>query len=533
MAAGEEITKDKLLLPPISPATSQQQVNSNVMTLVPTVEYNKGRRRSTIHSYTLTNYHSLSHDPETMKTVKEMSEAKALKNVIVLGCSFMVTFTAFISLQGLQSSINGKGGVGVASLCGIYAGTILSCLIAPWVIQKLTAKWTMVIGFALFTGYFAGNFYPHHYLLIPLGVVFGLSAGPLWSAQASSITTIALAYAEHSHLPDQDAIINKFMGIFCGLYRCSNIWGNLITALVLNKNDTRISDIWYKDNSLNRTDNVTCGSSYCHFENDLDLSDGADEHITYIPDDTRVMLFSIYLGCGIMGVVILVSLFDHHKRRRRSRIFNDDTWTSKDLFLGTVRMLKDSRCQLLVLMVILIGLEQGFMFSDFTKAYIACTLGVTSIGPIMICFGTVSAVSCIMIGCFASRHIKRFAFITAGATFNAGLLIVLWLWKPKPSDIPNFFVVAGCLGLCDAIWQTQTYTLFGVLFIDKQEAAFASYRMFYATGCAVAFGYSYFLCVQMKVYILGGTLIIALILYCVIEMKVQLQSQHIKDIVAL
>ena len=95
----------------------------------------------------------------------------------------------------------------------------------------------------------------------------------------------------------------------------------------------------------------------------------------------------------------------------------------------------------------------------------------------------------------------------------------IWLYARK---IPNYFTLI-----------IYFVALFGVLFMDKQEAAFASYRMFYATGCAVAFGYSYFLCVNMKVYILGGTLVLALMLYCVIEMKVQLQSQHIKDIVAL
>ncbi|KAL8562046.1 hypothetical protein ACOMHN_031817 [Nucella lapillus] len=166
------------------------------------------------------------------------------------------------------------------------------------------------------------------------------------------------------------------------------------------------------------------------------------------------------------------------------------------------------------------------------QSYVSCTLGVKNIGPILICFGAASAVSSLSIG-YVSRHIKRFAFIAAGATFNAGLLIVLALWRPKPHDIPNFYVVAGCLGLCDAIWQTQSYTLFGVLFSHKQEAAFASYRMFHATGCAMAFGYSYFLCVETKVYILAAALTLALSLYTVIEMKVQLQSQHIKDIVAL
>ncbi|XP_005113027.3 protein unc-93 homolog A [Aplysia californica] len=159
-------------------------------------------------------------------------------------------------------------------------------------------------------------------------------------------------------------------------------------------------------------------------------------------------------------------------------------------------------------------------------------MGMHKIGPILICFGTVSAVSSITIGCF-STHIKRFAFIAAGATFNVGLLIVLWLWRPQQQDVPNFYVVAACLGLCDAIWQTQTYTLFGVLFSHKPEAAFSSYRMFHACGCAMAFGYSYFLCVETKVYILAGSLSLALTMYGVIEMKMQLQSQHIGDIVAL
>ncbi|XP_069134942.1 protein unc-93 homolog A-like [Argopecten irradians] len=522
MASDTEITKEKIIVDPLSHA------HTNVMSLIggSGAEYNKGRRRSTIHSYTLSNYHTLPHDPATMKAVRDMSETKALKNVIVLGFAFMFIFTAFISLQGLQSTMNWEGGVGVVSLSSMYLTTILSCIVAPFIIKKLTTKWTMVMSFIFFTGYFAGNFHPEHYMLLPLGVVLGFLAGPMWSAQATSITTIALAYAEHSHIQDQDVVINKFMGIFCGLYRTSNIWGNLITTLVLSQNKTFSNTFQY----YNTSTNFTCGSTYCLTEEGMeDQARYSADTITIIPESTRIMLLSIYLGCGVMGVVILISLMDQCNQNKD----DSENLSSKELCLATLDMLRDSRCQLLALMVVFVGLEQGFMFGDFTKAYISCTLGVTSIGPVMICFGAVSAVSCVMIGYFASKHIKRFAFITAGATFNVGLLIVLWLWKPSPNDIPNFFVVAGCLGLCDAIWQTQTYTLYGVLFLDRQEAAFSSYRMFYATGCAVAFGYSHFLCVQTKVYVLGGVLVLALIMYCVIEMKVQLQSQHIKDIVAL
>ncbi|XP_063396948.1 protein unc-93 homolog A-like [Mytilus trossulus] len=520
-------SNEKVHVLSVSSAPSHH-VHHAVMTHVGGIEYDKTRRRSTIHSYTLSNYHALSHDPQTMRAVHEMTRAKAYKNVIALGLAFMFVFTAFVSIQGLQSTMNWEGGVGVTSLSSIYVTTIISCLLAPWIIQKLTTKWTMIIAFVLCTGYFAGNFHPEYYMLVPLGALLGLLGGPLWSAQATSITSISLAYSEHIHAEEQEIVVNKMMGIFCGLYRTSNIWGNLITTLVLGKNETLHVPQYH-----NFSTNSTCGAGYCLTVED-ELNHGiyfSQNAMRTISSKTKIMLLSIYLGCGMMGIVILIFLFDQHKKSKLK--CRDDVLSSKETFLATIKMFKDTKCLLLLVIVVFIGLEQGFMFSDFTKAYISCTLGVTSIGPVMICFGAVSSVSCILIGCIASRHIKRFAFISAGATFNIGLLIVLWLWKPSTLDIPNFFVVAACLGLCDAIWQTQTYTLFGIIFMHKQEAAFASYRMFYATGCAISFGYSYFLCVETKVLILAVVLIIGLICYCVIEMKVQLQSQHIKDIVAL
>lgn len=354
MASDAEITREKMIVDPLSHG------HTNVMSLMGGSDYNKGRRRSTIHSYTLTNYHTLPHDPATLQAVRDMSETKALKNVIVLGFAFMFIFTAFISLQGLQSTMNWEGGVGVVSLSSMYLTTILSCIVAPFIIRKLTTKWTMVMSFIFFTGYFAGNFHPEHYMLLPLGIVLGVLAGPMWSAQATSITTIALAYAEHSHIPDQDAVINKFMGIFCGLYRTSSIWGNLITTLVMSQNKTFSDTFQY----YNASANFTCGATYCHIEEGTeDQARYSADTITIIPESTRIMLLSIYLGCGVMGVVILISLMDQCDQNKD----DSDNLSSKDLCLATLEMLKDSRCQLLALMVVFVGLEQGFMFGDFTK----------------------------------------------------------------------------------------------------------------------------------------------------------------------
>ncbi|XP_045173842.2 protein unc-93 homolog A-like [Mercenaria mercenaria] len=507
---------------------------------------NKNRRRSTIHSYNLVNYYALPQDSSTNRNIRQMTERKALKNVIVLGLSFMFVHTAFVSILSLQSIMNPEGGIGVVSISCIYATTVISCLLAPLLINTISAKWTMIVAFFLFTGYFAGNFYPKQFMLIPLGLILGMLGGPLMAAQMTYVTTVALTYAHHALIIDQETVVNKYMGIFCAFYRSSYIWGNLITTLVLSNNQTlRFDNLDNFGPSGNLTETIpkhenvteyrTCGASSCQVNSmtwpveKYDITNNPFTFETEIPDSTKYMLLSIYLGCGIMAAVILMALLDMNVGSKK--INADLKITTKELFFSTINMLKDSRCQLLVPLVLFVGLEQGFIFGDFTQSFVNCTMGVYSLGPILMCFGGVSALASIVISCIA-KHIKRFAFITAGATFNVGLLIVLWLWKPVTEDVPNFFVVAACLGLCDAIWQTQTYTLFGILFVDKQEAAFASYRMFYATGCAISFGYSFFLCVQTKVYILAGMLTLSLLMYSVIEMKVQLQSQHIKDIVA-
>ena len=333
-------------------------------------EANKNRRHSTIHSYTLQNYHTLPQDTKTLRTVQEMTSPKAMKNVIVLSVAFMFIFTAFVSLQSLQSTLH-PGGVGVASLSCIYGTTVLSCVLAPWLINKLSTKWTMVFSFVLFSGYFTANFYPTHWVMLPCAISLGLLAGPLWSAQATYLTTLALTYSQHKNIQEPDGVINKYMGIFCGFYRSSQIWGNLISTLVLSNNTTHSRMMLHAD----RDQNVTqCGAQDCPslWSEVTDRpTEGAfnNGYITYdviIPDSTRYLLLSIYIGCGLMGIVILVALLDRGNVSDKD-VDPSSSLTSCELALSTLKMFRDSKCLLLIPLVFFVGLEQGFMFGDFTK----------------------------------------------------------------------------------------------------------------------------------------------------------------------
>ena len=228
-----------------------------------------------------------------------------------------------------------------------------------------------------------------------------------------------MTFAQHRRLVEtSDETINKFMGIFFGFFRSSQIWGNLISALVLSKNGTSSADYDANFSSYSSHQGVGMLSSNngsssgegdrFHFASD---SYPGDKHFTssyllmsagrnasevlcgvgtcllnrttadgiysnpelgstsspaVIPESTKYMLLITCLGCGLMGIVIVVALVDHVNVGKRNAD-PEFSLTSWELCLSTLKMLKDSKCCLLIPLVLFMGLEQGFMFSDFTK----------------------------------------------------------------------------------------------------------------------------------------------------------------------
>ena len=93
------------------------------------------------------------------------------------------------------------------------------------------------------------------------------------------------------------------------------------------------------------------------------------------------------------------------------------------------------------------------------QSYVNCALGIQKIGAVLICFGSVNAISAVCIG-HVVKHVKRYPTMLSAAFFNTGLFMVLLWWRPCRQDVAMFYVIAACLGLCDAIWQTQTNSRF-------------------------------------------------------------------------
>ncbi|XP_033369023.1 protein unc-93 homolog A [Parus major] len=426
-----------------------------------------------------------------------------LKNVLVISFGFLLLFTAYSGLQSLQSSLNAEEGLGVASLSVLFAAlTLSSMFLPPIVIKKLGCKWTIVVSMCGYVAYSLGNFYASWYTLIPASVILGLGGAPLWSAKCTYLTIAGTLYAEKAGKNAKD-IINQYFGVFFLVFQTSGVWGNLISALILDQSSNKVE--------ITEEDLECCGAFNC-------LTDTTNSTASARPSNSLIYtLVGIYTASGVLAV-LLVSIF-------LDQIQSDQVETEKEkqeapsfwsTFLATFRHLKDKRQCLLIPLTMYSGFEQAFLTGDYSKVYMTCALGIQYVGYMMICFAGINSLCSLLFGKISQFTGRKLLFALA-AVLNTGCIITLLLWKPHPKQLAVFFVIPALWGVSDAVWQTQTNAIYGILFEKNKEAAFANYRLWESVGFVIAFAYSNMLQAYVKMYILLSVLALSMVTYGAVE----------------
>ncbi|XP_029352746.1 protein unc-93 homolog A [Echeneis naucrates] len=427
--------------------------------------------------------------------------SRNFKNVLVVSIGFLFLFTAYGGLQSLQSSLNAEEGMGVASLSVIYASIIISSMfLPPIMIKNLGCKWTIVAGMACYVSYSFGNLYPGWYTLMPTSVILGLGGSPLWSAKCTYLTISGNIQASKEGKKGSD-IINQYFGIFFFIFQSSAVWGNLMSSLIFGQ-DTNIANI--PEELLE-----ACGAADCG----LNVS---AQGTTTRPEDKLVWtLVGCYIGVGVLAMLIVAVFLDNIDQEQASE-FRGSRKPFCHTFLATFRLLKDWRLLTLIPLTMYSGFEQSFLSGEYTKNYVTCALGIHYVGYVMMCFGASNSLCSFLFGRLA-RYTGRAALFLLAAVANFSCIIALLYWRPHPDQLPVFFVFPALWGMADAIWQTQTNALYGILFARHKEAAFANYRMWESLGFVIAFAYSTFLCLEYKLYILLAVLLLTVITYPIVE----------------
>ncbi|XP_076243200.1 UNC93-like protein [Calliopsis andreniformis] len=446
---------------------------------------------------------------------------RILKNIGTVSIAFMVQFTAFQGTANLQSSINASDGLGTVSLSAIYAALVLSCIFVPtFVIKRLTVKWTLCVSMLCYAPYIGSQFYPKFYTLVPAGVLLGLGAAPMWAAKATYLTQVGGVYAKLTDQP-VDAIVVRFFGFFFLAWQTAELWGNLISSLVLSEGEFGSGG----GNSTTNWNKVKlCGADFCV------LGNGGHETLERPPESEIYEISAIYLTCVIVAVIIVALFVDPLSRYgEKQRRVDSQELSGIQLLSATAYQLKKPYQQLLIPITVWIGMEQAFIGADFTQAYISCALGVHRVGYVMICFGVVNALCSLVFGSLM-KFVGRQPLMVLGAIVHASLIVVLLHWKPHPANPYVFFTVSGLWGVGDAVWQTQVNGLYGTLFRRNKEAAFSNYRLWESAGFVIAYAYSTHLCARMKLYVMLTVLIIGTSGYIVVELLHRRKQKRLKAI---
>lgn len=283
----------------------------------------------------------------------------------------------------------------------------------------------------------------------------------MWAAHSTYLTQLAQVYSKIVN-KETDAVIVRFFGIFFFVFQTQDLWGNLISSLVfLTQEEEEPLTTFYVNPLLPNPvmEEISyCGAAFCKFSNGEGELNQSRKQVNII---TLIYLISV-----IMSVIVAFFFLDPLTRygERLAKDIEEKT-SSTELLMATLSQLKKPKQQLLVFITIFTGMEQAFSATEYTQAFITCSLGVGQIGFIMISFGVCNCASAMTFG-YLVGIIGRIPVFTFGIIGHILLMIWTMIWVPSSDQVYMFYLYACTWGVLDGIWQTQVNGEVIILFVE-------------------------------------------------------------------
>lgn len=474
-------------------------------------------------------------------------------NIIVLGFGFFLLFSAFQTTVFIQtltissylspkcnSKVNGSFGVlsdqKFADRVGYLSGAIIYMMVAigNWVsvsiVAVVGAKWSLVVSGALYVVYIACLIRPLVYTVFIGAFILGAGGGVLWTAQGQVLI--------------QNSSKER-MGTTSGIF-----WFMLQSSLV-------VGSIYL--------------FTYFYLEN-------GDEHeLDCFPHLQNNILFTILTCVAICGVVVLMFVTPKqrlsagssegslntntsgsekdplmHSRQTSIVLGRESSMQHHPIFqaiINAFKMLATKDMILLCITFVYTGYELNFWSGvygtivghtlAFPKYYVGLALLFIGLGEIAGggLFG--------ILGSYTNRWGRDY-IVLIGFIFHMIVYLCVFFYFPEKSisgDIAkedshgalgvmaNPYVVmisAFLLGFGDACYNTQIYSLIGVMYPsdDKSAPAMALYKFFQSIAAMVGFFTSTILLLQWQLLILVLLGVVGTISFCIVEWEYFIWEEH-------
>lgn len=404
-------------------------------------------------------------------------------NVLILGFSFMLVFTAFqtcsmiqnIVITSMKTQYPNYHGNGYISLALVYSVFAICNWFAPSIILYIGPKISMLIGGVTYSLFIANFFFPETWCLYIASALIGFGAAVFWTGQGTFLT-----------INSDSETMSRNSGVFWALLQCSLLFGNIFV--------------------------------YTEFQ-------GKE----VIDKETRFTVFGFLLGGSVLGLALLLTLRGGGTNSASFDLNGDVPKNSpvKDEFSKAFVLMKTKTMICLAMTFLYTGLVLSF-FSGVYGTTIAFTkrLGEDSAkyaGIAGICIGAGEIIGGAFFGIMGKKTNKygRDPVILLGYIMHMATFFFIYTNLPAespleenyrraifPSSVYLAMVCAFGLGFGDACYNTQIYSILGSMYADDSAPAFALFKFFQSLSAALAFCYTTVLVLpyQLLILVVTGTI---------------------------
>ncbi|KAM0941317.1 putative Ion channel regulatory protein, UNC-93 [Dioscorea sansibarensis] len=373
------------------------------------------------------------------------SEVKQLKNhvrdVRILSFAFLLIFSAYQAAQNLQSTVNTEGDLGTISMGILYISFTLFSLVASLIVRGMGSKRALVLGTTGYLLFIASNLKPSWHTMVPASVYLGFAGSIIWVGQGTYLTSAARSHTKDFHL-HEGTVLGDFNGKFWAMFASTQVTGNLISLALLKSGK--------EGGSVNGTG----------------------------------LLFTIFLACMVLGIILM--LFVSRRDDKEEGLPMRPSFGS--LLKSIIAPLMEIRLPLLIPLIAYSGLQQAFIWSEFTKHVVTPALGVSGVGGAMALYGAADSTCSLVAGRLTSGISSITLIVSGGAILQAfGLLWLLFGNSTTTGTIGFVFplLMAAIWGVGNGVFNTQLNALIGILFKHETESAFAQLKLWQSASIAM------------------------------------------------
>ncbi|XP_030750879.1 UNC93-like protein MFSD11 [Sitophilus oryzae] len=419
---------------------------------------------------------------------------KGFINVLMLGLAFMLVFTAFQTWGNIQKAMIDSiksddpnfNGNAYISLAIVYVFFALFNWTAPSVISLIGPKFAMLIGGITYLLFIASFSIPRTWLLYLVSCIIGIGAALIWTGQGNYLA-----------LNSRPATISKNSGIFWALLQLSMFIGNTFVYFAFRDKDT-------------------------------------------IDAGTRQIVVWTLAAIALGGLAVIIFF---PKPPEKDASDNNPAEEVKEpsgpieALKGAVRLSMTKNMLLLCVTFLYTGLELGFWSGVYSSAIGSTTNMPRSkelIGVSGIFIGLGEVLGGAAFGILGNRTIRwgRDPIVIAGFVIHVASFFIIFL--NLPIDAPfgatttsafitsNAYLAILCsflLGLGDACYNTQIYSVLGGVYASDSAAAFAIFKFTQSVAAAISFAYASYLNLYGQLGILLVSSILGTITFVWVEWR--------------